>query len=43
MELLGSASATEAVRTLHGMRSPRLLNPTVWPALVERQKALANA
>jgi D-3-phosphoglycerate dehydrogenase len=43
MELLGSASATEAVRTLHGQRSPRLLNPTVWPALVERQKALVSA
>jgi D-3-phosphoglycerate dehydrogenase len=41
MELLGTASATQALRVLRGQRSSRVLNPEVIPALLERQRAAA--
>jgi D-3-phosphoglycerate dehydrogenase / 2-oxoglutarate reductase len=42
MELLGTASATQALRVLRGQRSSRVLNPEVWPALMERQQQAAG-
>lgn len=39
MEMLGTASATQAVRVLRGQRSSRVLNPEVLPGLLERQRA----
>jgi D-3-phosphoglycerate dehydrogenase len=38
MEMLGTASATQAVRVLRGQSSSRVLNPEVIPALRERQR-----
>jgi D-3-phosphoglycerate dehydrogenase / 2-oxoglutarate reductase len=43
MELLGRASATQAVRVLRGQRSSRVLNPEVLPSLIERQQGVATA
>jgi D-3-phosphoglycerate dehydrogenase / 2-oxoglutarate reductase len=39
MEMLGTASATQALRVLRGQNSPRVLNPEVIPALRERQQS----
>ena len=41
MEMLGTASATQALRVLRGQRSSRVLNPEVLPVLRERQRAAA--
>jgi D-3-phosphoglycerate dehydrogenase / 2-oxoglutarate reductase len=43
MELLGRASATQAVRVLRGQPSSRVLNKEVLPGLHERQAAAAPA
>lgn len=42
MAMLGTASATQALRVLRGMHSSRVLNPAVLPALRERQRAAAT-
>jgi D-3-phosphoglycerate dehydrogenase len=39
MEMLGTASATQALRVLRGQSSSRVLNPEVIPALRQRQQA----
>ena len=43
MELLGGASATQALSVLRGQRSSRVLNPEVWETLMERQRARVAA
>lgn len=43
LELLGVASATQALRVLRGEPSSRVLNPEVWETLMERQRARVAA
>ena len=42
MEMLGTASATQALRVLRGQSSSRVLNPEVLPALRQRQRTAST-
>jgi D-3-phosphoglycerate dehydrogenase len=42
MEMLGTASATQALRVLRGQSSTRVLNPEVIPTLRERQQTVST-